>query len=164
MWCLISLWPRVLQGAHDEAGHQGQQRTLYLVRQRFHWLGLSKDVAEYVRHCRRCVVSKSPEPEARAPLESIRTSEPLELVCIDFWTAEDSDNRSLDVLVDTEHFTKMPHAFLCPNQSAAFRNVCTLIKEPILRVLLSLSCQVWRVFKSLIRRLITRWVMAHVRG
>lgn len=114
----LSLRHKVLQGVHDEAGHQGQQRTLYLTRQRFHWLGLSRDVVDYVKHCRRCVVSKTPEPEARAPLENIRTSEPLELVSIDFWSAEDSANRSLDVLVVTDHFTKMAHAFLCPNQSA----------------------------------------------
>lgn len=43
---------------------------------------------------------------------------PLGVVCIDFWTAEDSTNRSLDVPVVTDHFTKMAHAFLCPNQSA----------------------------------------------
>lgn len=114
----LSLRHKVLQGVHDEAGHQGQQRTLYLTRQRFYWLSLSRDVIDYVKHCRRCVVSKTPEPEARAPLENIRSSEPLELVSIDFWSAEDSANRSLDVLVATDHFTKMAHAFLCPNQSA----------------------------------------------
>lgn len=63
-------------------------------------------------------MSKTPDPEARAPLESIITTEPLELVCIDFWSAEDSSNKSLDVLVVTDHFTKLAHAFLCPNQSA----------------------------------------------
>lgn len=109
---------KVLKGVHDEAGHQGQQRTLYLTRQRFYWHGLEKDVKEYVRCCRRCVVSKTPDPEARAPLENIITTEPLELVSIDFWTAEDSSNKSLDVLVVTDHFTKLAHAFLCPNQSA----------------------------------------------
>ncbi|CAI5642335.1 unnamed protein product [Oreochromis niloticus] len=31
------LQPAVLKGVHDEAGHQGQQRTLYLARQRFYW-------------------------------------------------------------------------------------------------------------------------------
>ncbi len=108
----------VLKGIHDQAGHQGQQRTLYLARQRFFWLGLEKDVREYVKCCRRCVISKTPEPEGRAPLENIITTEPLELVCIDFWSAEDSANRSLDVLVVTDHFTKMANAFLCPNQSA----------------------------------------------
>ena len=108
----------VLRGVHDEAGHQGQRRTLYLARQRFYWHGMEGDVKEYVRRCRRCVFSKTPEPEARAPLESVKTSRPLELVCMDFWSAEDSSNKSLDVLVVTDHFTKLAQAFLCPNQSA----------------------------------------------
>ncbi len=90
--------PVVLKGVHDQAGHQGQQRTLYLARQRFFWHDLEKDVREYVKCCRRCVISKTPEPEGRVPLENIITTEPLELVCIDFWSAEDSANRSLDVL------------------------------------------------------------------
>lgn len=113
-----SLKAVVLEGVHDEAGHQGQQRTLYLARQRFYWSGLEKDVRGHVKSCKRCVLSKTPEPEARAPLENIVTTEPLELVCLDFWCAEDSKNRSLDVLVVTDHFTKMANAFLCPNQSA----------------------------------------------
>ena len=105
-----SLKAVVLDGVHDEAGHQGQQRTLCLTRQRFFWAGLEKDVREHVKICKRCVLSKTPEPEARALLENIVTSEPLELVCIDFWCAEDSKNRSLDVLVVTDHFTKMANA------------------------------------------------------
>ncbi|KAK9519953.1 hypothetical protein VZT92_022644 [Zoarces viviparus] len=109
---------KVLKGVHDEAGHRGQRRTFYLTRQRFYWQGMEKDVVQYVRCCRRCVFSKSPEPEARAPLESVTTSRPLELVCVDFWSAEDSSNKSLDVLVVTDHFTKLAQAYLCPNQSA----------------------------------------------
>lgn len=114
-----SLVSEVLRGIHDEAGHQGQGRTLSLARQRFSWVGQENDIREYVRHCQRCVVSKTPEPEGRAPLESIRTVRPLELVCIDFWSAENSSGKSVDVLVVTDHFTKMANAFLCKNQSAS---------------------------------------------
>lgn len=113
-----SLVKQVLQGIHDEAGHQGQGRTLSLARQRFFWVSLERDVREYVKCCKRCVVSKTPEPERRAPLESIKTSSPLELVCIDFWSAENSSGRSVDVLVITDHFTKLAHAFPCKDQSA----------------------------------------------
>ncbi len=42
---------KVLKGIHDEAGHQGQRRTLYLARQRFYWTGMEKDVRDYVQHC-----------------------------------------------------------------------------------------------------------------
>lgn len=108
----------VLKGVHDEAGHQGRRRTMFLIRQRFYWHGMEKDVREYVRCCRPCVFSKTPEPEAKAPLENVIKSRPLELVCIDFWSAEDSSSKCLDVLVVTDHFTKLAQAFLCPNQSA----------------------------------------------
>lgn len=76
------------------------------------------DIKEYVKCCQRCILAKTPDPSARAPLESIRTSAPLELVCLDFWSAEDSKQRSVDVLVATDHFTKLAHAFPCSNQTA----------------------------------------------
>uniref|UniRef100_A0A8B9GYV3 Integrase catalytic domain-containing protein n=1 Tax=Astyanax mexicanus TaxID=7994 RepID=A0A8B9GYV3_ASTMX len=79
---------------------------------------MEHDIREYVKCCKRCVVSKTPEPEGRAPLESIKTTSPLEMVCIDFWAAEDSNGRSVDVLTVTDHFTKMSHAFPCHDQSA----------------------------------------------
>ncbi|XP_056333323.1 uncharacterized protein LOC130244809 [Danio aesculapii] len=76
------------------------------------------DIKKYVNECERCILSKRPEPEARAPLVSIQTTAPLELVCLDFWSAEDSNNRSVDVLVITDHFTKLACAYVCPNQTA----------------------------------------------
>ncbi|KAJ8358505.1 hypothetical protein AAFF_G00433750 [Aldrovandia affinis] len=113
-----SLRGKALEGVHDLAGHQGQVRTLHLARQRFFWPNMARDVKEYVRCCERCVFAKTPEPAARAPLESIKTSAPMELICIDFWSAEDKNKSSVDVLVATDHFTKMAYAFPCRNQTA----------------------------------------------
>ena len=113
-----SLRKKALEGVHDLAGHQGRARTLHLARQRFFWLNMERDVREYARCCERCVLAKTPEPAARAPLEGIKTSAPMELVCLDFWSAEDKNNNSVDVLVATDHFTKMAHAFPCRNQTA----------------------------------------------
>lgn len=91
---------------------------MHLTRQRFFWTEMECDAREYVKVCKRCVVSKTLEPEGRAPLESIKTTSPLELVYLDFWSAEDSNGRSVDVFVVTDHFTKMAHAFKCSYQSA----------------------------------------------
>lgn len=113
-----SLKRRVIHGLHDAAGHQGRSRTLSLARQRFFWSGMERDIVDYVRNCHRCIVGKTPEPNALAPLESIHTTEPMELVCMDFWSAERGDGKSVDVLVVTDHFSKMAHAFHCKNQSA----------------------------------------------
>lgn len=113
-----SLKAEVMQGVHDKAGHQAQARTLNLTRQRFFWPNLARDVRDYVRQRQRCIVSKTVEPEGRAPLESITSTRPLELVCVDFWSAEDSRNKSVDVLVIADHFTRMAQAFLCKDQTA----------------------------------------------
>ncbi|TWW62971.1 hypothetical protein D4764_04G0016180 [Takifugu flavidus] len=43
-----SLKSSVLSGIHDNAGHQGQPRTLSLARQRFFWYEMEKDVRNYV--------------------------------------------------------------------------------------------------------------------
>ncbi len=119
-----SLISEVLRGIHDEAGHQGQGRTSSLARQRFSWVGLENDTRDYVKRCQRCVVSKTPEPEGRAPLESIRTVSPLELVCIDFWSAEDSSGKSVDVLVVTDHFTKWQMHF-CARTNQHLKSLVT---------------------------------------
>ena len=109
---------QILLGLHDNAGHQGRARTASLARERFFWAGMETDTVNHVRRCERCIVGKTLEPAARAPLESIHTSEPMELVCIDFWTAELSDKKTVDVLVITDHFSKMAHAFSCRSQTA----------------------------------------------
>ena len=79
---------------------------------------MDREVNKYVSYCKCCVVGKTMEPEARAPLESLQTSTTLELVCIDFWSAEGRDGESVDVIVITDHFTKLEHVFPCPNQPA----------------------------------------------
>lgn len=58
---------------------------------------MTDDIGLYVSQCKRCVLSKAPEPEARAPLVSVVTAAPLEQVCVDFWSAEDANNKSVDV-------------------------------------------------------------------
>lgn len=75
-----SLKAKALNGIHDLAGHHGQARTLHLARQRFYWPKMEQDIKSYVKCCQRCILAKSPEPSARPPLESIRTSAPMELV------------------------------------------------------------------------------------
>lgn len=61
---------RALEGVHDLAGHQGQARTLHLARQRFFWPNMEREVKDYVKCCKRCVLAKTPEPSARASIKA----------------------------------------------------------------------------------------------
>jgi hypothetical protein len=73
---------QALIGLHDEVGHPGKDRTLSLLRERFYWPSMTKDVEEKLKNCQRCILRKARGDVA--PLVSVTTTQPLELVCIDF--------------------------------------------------------------------------------
>ena len=50
---------KVLGHLHDDLGHQGRDRTLSLVRQRFFWPCLEADVEQKVKNCVRCIQRKT---------------------------------------------------------------------------------------------------------
>ena len=102
---------------HDEVGHQGQDRTLSLVRSRFFWPGLEADVEHKVRNCERCIKRKT-IPRPSAELLNIVSTQPMELVCIDFLSLERSKGGFENILVITDHFTRYAQAFPTRNQLA----------------------------------------------
>ena len=106
-----------LEGLHENAGHFGQDRTLDLVRTRFFWPKMAEDVEKKVRHCERCIRRKVVVPH-RAPLVNIVTSQPMELVAMDYLTVESSKGGFENILVVTDHFSKFCHVFPTKNQSA----------------------------------------------
>ena len=65
-------------------GHQGADRTLSLIRERFFWPYMQSEIEHYVTRSCSCLKQKKPCHETRAPLINILTTQPIELVCIDF--------------------------------------------------------------------------------
>ena len=105
-----------LQGLHDDIGHMGRDKTLDLVRDRYYWPRMASDVEEWVRNCMRCKVSKA--AAVKAPLVNIVTTQPLELVCLDYLSLEMSQGGYENVLVITDHFTRYAQAIPTRNQTA----------------------------------------------
>lgn len=108
----------VLQNLHDNMGHLGMERTVELVRSRFYWPRMASDVERKVKMCERCVRRKAP-PDKAAPLVSIQTTRPLELVCMDFLSLEPDSKNTKDILVITDHFTKYAVAIPTRDQKAS---------------------------------------------
>ncbi len=106
-----------LKGLHDDIGHMGRDRTLDLVRRRFFWPKMSRDVEDKVKNCVRCVMRKTPT-NARAPLVNIRTTQPLEIVSLDFLSLEQSKGGFESILVITDHYTRYAQAIPTRNQTA----------------------------------------------
>ncbi len=105
-----------LTGLHDDVGHMGRDRTLTLARERFFWPRMSRDVDLKVKGCRRCLTASS--TAGRAPLTSIQTTQPLEILCMDFLTLEMAKGGYQHILVMTDHFTRYALAVPTKNMSA----------------------------------------------
>ena len=106
-----------LKGAHDEVGHLGRDRCIAILKDRVYWPFMNADVDDWIKRCDRCIKRKTPA-NTRAPLVSIVTSQPMELVCMDYLTLEASKGGYQHILVITDHFTKYAIAIPTKNQSA----------------------------------------------
>lgn len=113
----VALRGTVLRSLHDDMGHMGMERTLDLVRTRFFWPKMSSSVEEKIKTCERCVRRKA-LPEKAAEMVNIKTTRPLELVCMDFLSLEPDRSNTKDILVITDHFTKYAVAVPTRNQKA----------------------------------------------
>ena len=74
----------VLKHLYDDMGHMGTERVLGLARDRFYWPCMKQDVEAYVTRKYPCIQQKKPVSHIRAPMGSITTSSPLDLVSIDY--------------------------------------------------------------------------------
>ena len=106
-----------LTGYHDDTGHQGRDRTTYLIKSRFYWPGMDRDIELKVQNCQRCICRKTPS-RSSAELVNIYTTQPMELVCMDYLSLETSKGGYQNILVITDHFTRYAQAFPTRNQTA----------------------------------------------
>ena len=107
---------KVLNGCHDQVGHQGIVRTLSQLRERFYWPGMHRESTLYVNKCQSCLKRK-PIPDV-APLQPIVDSHPMELVHMDFLSIEPSKGNIENVLVITDHFTRYAQTYPSKTQTA----------------------------------------------
>uniref|UniRef100_A0A3P9PFR1 Gypsy retrotransposon integrase-like protein 1 n=1 Tax=Poecilia reticulata TaxID=8081 RepID=A0A3P9PFR1_POERE len=101
--------PLVLKHLHNDMGHLGAERVIGLARERLYWPYMKKYIEAYVT--RQCVTHD------RAPMGSIVTSAPLELVSIDFMHLEQSRGGYDYILVCVDHFSRFAQVYATRNKS-----------------------------------------------
>ena len=108
----------VLKQLHDEMGHLGADRVTSLVRDRFYWPYLQRDIERYITQECTCLKDKRPNVAQKAPLQPIITTEPFELVSLDFLHLEKSKGGYEYILVIMDHYTRFAQAYATRNKSA----------------------------------------------
>jgi hypothetical protein len=95
--------------AHHDApvhGHPGIARTIQLVERDSWWLGLRREVTEYVKGCAECQRHKVNNRPTKAPLEPIWAkpeATPFETVAVDFITKLPVSQGYDSILMVTDH-------------------------------------------------------------
>lgn len=108
----------VFKELHEDMGHQGVERTLSLIRDRFYWPHMQADVEHYVTKVCSCLKRKRPNKVTRAPLVNIVTTYPFKLVSVGFLHLEGCKGGYEYILVIMDHFTRFAQAYACKNKSA----------------------------------------------
>ena len=106
----------VFEELHEKMGHLSAERVIQLARDRFYWPFLAQDVEHYVQNVCLCLKRKKPNKQQRAPLVNIHTSEPFELVSIDYLHLDKSKGGYEYLLVIVDHFTRFVQAYPTRNK------------------------------------------------
>ena len=88
LWFMVpkAHWVALKKGCHQDAGHQDQTQTLYLLHDCFWWPGMASQMQKAVLNCEQCIHHEGTHD--KAPMQPISFTAPLELLHVDLTSIE----------------------------------------------------------------------------
>lgn len=116
---------------NDIGHHLGQKKTVHRIQSKYYWLGIIKDVVDWIKVCDTCQHTERSKNLART-VRPIKVDAPWEIVGIDIigpFPETQQGNSNVIVLID--YFSKWPEAF--PVQRTDALSVAKCISKCIYR-------------------------------
>ncbi|CAF1363453.1 unnamed protein product [Didymodactylos carnosus] len=123
----------LLQLAHDHpiSGHLGRRKTLHRLSLRFHWDGMTRDVAHYVRSCDLCQRFKAANEKKAGLMQSHVVQSPWHTIGVDLTGPLPRTPRgSAYILVVVDYFTKWIELF--PLKTIKSRDIAQLLHDEVI--------------------------------
>ena len=103
---------------HVDMGHLGYDRNLELIKERFFWPKMYDDVKYFVTKICKCIKGKTANTLPQAPLKTITSSSPMELIGLDFLHLNTCTGSFQYLLVITDNFTRYTQVYPTRNKEA----------------------------------------------
>ena len=109
---------KILTTLHDNMGHQGNDQTLDLLRERVYWPSMAHDTQAWVTNCHWCQTANGNYMEPKPKIIHLEANNRLDLICLDSTKIDLSCSGKENVIVITDAFTKFSIAVCTPNQTS----------------------------------------------
>ena len=109
-----TLRERVIKENHDHplAGHPGVRRTLDLVKTRYYWPTIKRDIHRYVKGCDKCQRTKTDNQGKKTPLNPNEVpNSPWEIISVDLIGPLPESHGKNAIMVIVDRFSKMIRLF-----------------------------------------------------
>ena len=107
----------VYQELHQKLSHLGSDKVLELARRRFYWPKMQHYIEYFIKNQCRCLIAKKPNIPEIAPLTSIQSTYPFEMVSLDYMHLDRAKGGYEYALVCIDHFTRFVQIYATKNKS-----------------------------------------------
>ncbi|XP_042344611.1 uncharacterized protein zgc:113436 [Plectropomus leopardus] len=116
---------------NDIGHHLGQKKTVHRIQSKYYWLGIIKDVVDWIKVCETCQHTERNKNLART-VRPIKVDAPWDIVGIDvLGPFPETQQGNTNILVLIDYFSKWPEAF--PLQKTDALSVAGCISKCIYR-------------------------------